>query len=375
MEGKQIRVGIIGVHPDLGWAAYAHLPALAQLPEYRVTALSHHQLETAQAAARKFGIAHAVSTTAELVNHPDVDLVVVAVKVPRHRELIEAALNAGKAVLSEWPLALDLAEAIAMRDLAQTKGLHTAIGLQTRSAPAIQFVRDRVAAGQVGRVISSTLIGSGIIWGNSVPQAHAHTLDPASGANMISVTLGHSLDAVLYALGGRFDDLVAKTATVRKTTRIEETGIDVPMTVPDQVAVAGLLDNGVFVNVHFRGGLSAASNFHWEINGDAGDIVVTTPIGYTGVGGFRVQAAKHGEALCDLAIPSGYSHGFEEGLTQSIAIAYRRLASDLREGTRLAPTFGDAVQLHRLVERILDAGETGQQSDESCSHLSAATSS
>lgn len=357
MESKEIRVGIIGVHPDLGWAAYAHIPALAQLSEYRVTVVSHHQLETAQAAARKFGIANAVGTTEELVNHPEVDLVVVAVKVPRHRELIEAALNAGKAVLSEWPLALNLADAIAMRDLARAKGLHAAIGLQTRAAPVIEFVRDLVAAGQVGRVISSTLIGSGIIWGNSIPQAHAHTLDPANGANMVSVTLGHSVDAVLYALGGRFDDFVAKTATVRKTTRIEETGTDVPMTVPDQVAVSGLLDNGVFVNVHFRGGLSAATNFHWETNGDAGDIVVTSPVAYTGVGGFRVQAAKHGEALRDLPIPSGYSHGFEDGLTQSIAIAYRRLASDLREGTHLAPTFGDAVRLHRLVERILNAGE------------------
>jgi predicted dehydrogenase len=158
---------------------------------------------------------------------------------------------------------------------------------------------------------------------------------------------------VLYALGGRFVDLTAKTATVRKTTRIDETGKDVPMTVPDQMAVSGLLDNGAFVNVHFRGGLSAASNFHWEINGSDGDIVVTSPVAYTGVGGFRIQAARHGEALRDLAIPAAYSLGFEEGLTQSIAIAYRRLASDLREGTQLAPTFGDAVQLHRLVDQIL----------------------
>lgn len=357
METKAIRIGIIGVHPQLGWAGLAHIPALAQLPEYQVTVVSHHQLEMARAAASKYGIAHAVATTEELVSHPEVDLVLISVKVKRHRELIEAALHAGKAVLCEWPLALDLDQAIAMRDLARAKGVHASIGLQTRAAPAINFVRALIAEGQAGRVVSSTLIGSGIIWGNSLPQAHMHTLDPANGSNMISVTFGHSIDAMLYALDARFVDLIAKTATVRKTTRIDETGEVVPMTVPDQLAVSGLLDNGAFVNVHFRGGLSAASNFHWEINGTDGDIVVTSPIGYTGMGGFRIQAARHGEALRDLPIPDAYTLGFAEGLTQSMAIAYRRLASDLREGTHLAPTFDDAVQLHRLVDQVLRAAE------------------
>jgi len=357
MEGRVIRVGIVGVHPELGWAGMAHIPALAQLPEYRVTVVSHHQLETARAAASKYGIAHAVATTEELVAHPEVDLVLITVKVTRHRELIEAALGSGKAVLCEWPLALDLEEAIAMRDLAKAKGIYAAIGLQTRAAPAVNYVRALIEAGQVGRVVSSTLIGSGIIWGNSMPQAHAHTLNPANGANMISVTFGHSIDAVLYTLGGQFVDLVAKTATIRKTTRIDETGEDVPMSVPDQMAISGLLDNGAFVNVHFRGGLSAASNFHWEINGAEGDIVVTSPVAYTGIGGFKVHMARHGEALRELAIPDTHTHGFAEGLTQSIAIAYRRLASDLRDGTRLAPTFDDAVQLHRLVEQVLHAGK------------------
>ena len=352
MDTNPIRVGLIGVHPQQGWAGLAHIPALKLLPEYRITAVSHHQLETARAAAEAFGIPNAVGSAEALAGHPEVDLVVVSVKVPRHRELIETALNAGKAVLSEWPLAVDLAEAVAMRDLARARGVHAAVGLQTRAAPAVSLVRDLIAEGAVGRVISSTLVGSGIAWGGTLPQTYAYTLDPANGATMTTITFGHSIDAVLTALGGRFVDLAAKTATVRKTIRIEETGQDVPMTVPDQIAVSGLLDNGIFLNAHFRGGLSSATNFRWEINGTEGDIVVTTPVGYTGVGGFRVQAAKPGEELRDVAIPASYSLGFEDGLTQSIAIAYRRLASDLRDGTRLVPTFDDAVELHRLIDAI-----------------------
>lgn len=42
MRGRPIRVGIIGVHPDRGWASTAHIPALRQLPEFALTVVSHH---------------------------------------------------------------------------------------------------------------------------------------------------------------------------------------------------------------------------------------------------------------------------------------------------------------------------------------------
>jgi predicted dehydrogenase len=83
MTGTPIRVGIIGAHPERGWAATAHLPGLKQLPQFRVTTVSHHSLETAQEAAAKFGIPNAVATTPELVNRSDVALVVITVKVTR----------------------------------------------------------------------------------------------------------------------------------------------------------------------------------------------------------------------------------------------------------------------------------------------------
>jgi predicted dehydrogenase len=353
MTYQPIRVGVIGVHPDKGWATLAHIPALALLPEFRLTAISHRDLDTAKAAAAKFGVPHAFDGAEKLANDPDVELVVVCVKVNEHRKLIETALNAGKAVLCEWPLSTDLGSAISIRDLASAKGLSTAVGLQTRAAPAIAFVRDLLADAHIGRVISSSFIGSGIVWGDTLPQSFAYTLNPEVGGSMVNVVVAHTLDAMLNALRSKFADVRARVASVRETIRIEETGQDVAMSVPDQVAVAGQLDNGVFVNAHFRGGMSGATNFHWEINGTDGDILVTSPAGYTGgMGGFRVQTAKPGGALADVDIPEAYSEGLEAGLTQSVALSYRRLASDLRDGTRLAPTFDDAVELHRLIKEI-----------------------
>lgn len=356
MISHPIRLGIIGVHPVKGWATVAHIPALKLLPEFTITTISHHQLDVAQAAASKFGIPNAVGSTEELVNHPDVDLVVVTVKVTHHLELVEAALNAGKSVLCEWPLSINLEEAIRLRDLAKAKGVYAVMGTQTRAAPAINFVRDMIRDGYVGRVISSTLVGSGILWGNELPEGYRYTLDPANGASMINVPFGHSVDAALYALDSRFGDFAAKTASIRKTVKIIETGKDVPIDVPDQVAVAGLLESGVFMNIHFRGGLSRGTNFHWEINGSDGDIIVTTPVGYFGEGGFRVQGGKGDETLHELEIPSSYAQGLDIGISQSIALAYKRLASDLQNGTRLSPTFDDAVELHRLIDAVENSG-------------------
>src|SRR5438477_7933256 len=90
-------VGIIVVSPVWGWAAAAHIPALRSLPNYEIRALSAHSEESARAASDAFGVSAVFSDHEQLVTQPDVDVVAVTVKVPHHRELVSAALAAGKA--------------------------------------------------------------------------------------------------------------------------------------------------------------------------------------------------------------------------------------------------------------------------------------
>src|SRR5207247_6669792 len=99
---KRIRVGIIGANPDRGWAAQAHIPALKSLSaDFEITALSTSRRDSADAAAKRFGVSLAFDNHQELVNNAAVDLVAVTVKVPHHLELATAALEAGKAVYCE----------------------------------------------------------------------------------------------------------------------------------------------------------------------------------------------------------------------------------------------------------------------------------
>src|SRR3954463_6427960 len=162
MSASTLGVGIIGVSPVRGWAATAHIPALHALPNYEIRALSARSAESARVAGEAFGVAATFSDYEELVTRGDVDVVAVTVKVPHHRELVSAALAAGKAVYCEWPLGRDLDDAKAMAALAVEKRVHTVVGLQGRQAPAIEFVGDLLGDGYVGEVLSTTMVGLSI---------------------------------------------------------------------------------------------------------------------------------------------------------------------------------------------------------------------
>src|SRR5947208_9329597 len=215
-------VGIIGVSPHRGWAATAHIPALRALPNYEIRALSAHSAESARAAGEVFGVGAVFSDHEEMVSQPDIDLVAVTVKVPHHRELVSAALAAGKAVYCEWPLGRDLDDARAMAALAAEQGVRTVIGLQARQAPAIEFVQELLNEGYVGEVLSTTMVGLSVP-GDVVSQPNAYMLDGTNGANEITIARGHSLDLLNHVLG-EFADLSAVPHPRMPFITIETTG-------------------------------------------------------------------------------------------------------------------------------------------------------
>src|SRR5438552_3192313 len=237
MPESTLGVGIIGVSPVRGWAATAHIPALRALPNYEIRALSAHSAESARAAGEKFGVSSVFSGHEQLVIQPDIDVVAVTVKVPHHRELVSAALAAGKAVYCEWPLGRDLDEARGMAALAAEQGACTVVGLQARQAPAIEFVRELLNDGYVGEVLSTTMVGLSVP-GDVVIQPNAYMLDKTHGANVLTIAVGHSLDILSYVLG-EFADLTAVSAVRRPLITVEEPGEQIVKTAPDQVAGIG----------------------------------------------------------------------------------------------------------------------------------------
>src|SRR5438876_6577243 len=106
MKAK-IRVGIVGATLTTGgsgWGAHAHVPALHALPDYELRAVCTAHDDTAKASAAAFGAPLAYHDIDAMVADPDIDLVVVSVRVPGHHDLVMKALHAGKAAFCEWPL-------------------------------------------------------------------------------------------------------------------------------------------------------------------------------------------------------------------------------------------------------------------------------
>ena len=362
-RSKKIRVGIIGADPDRGWAKQAHIPALKSLSDdFEITALSTTRRESADAASKLFGVPLAFDNHQELVNSPSVDVVAVTVKVPHHLELATAALNAGKAVYCEWPLGNGLKEAETLAALAKQKGVLAVSGLQARSAPSVAYVRDLIKQRYVGEVLSTTLIGSGMGWGPTVEPFNAYLNDKKNGATMLSIALGHAADALCHCLG-EIRELSATMTMRRKSFTVAGMGESKPMAVDDQVAVSGLLEGGAAFSIHYRGGSSRGTNLLWEINGTDGDLQLTADGGQAQLFEMTVRGGKGAQTSLEiLPVPEEYRWAPPQpGLGTNVAQAWARFACDYRQGTRLCPTFDDAVKRHRMLSAIETAAATGQR--------------
>jgi predicted dehydrogenase len=356
MSESTLGVGIIGVSPVRGWAATAHIPALRALPNYEIRALSAHSAESARAVGEAFGVDAVFADHQQLVTQPDVDVVAVTVKVPRHRELVSAALAAGKAVYCEWPLGRDLDDARAMAALAEEQGVRTVVGLQARQAPAIELVQELLSDGYVGEVLSTSMVGLSVL-GDVLVQPNAYMLDKANGANVLTIAVGHSLDLLNYVLG-EFADLSAVSDLRRPLITIEETGEQIVKTAADQIAVIGTLTSGATASIHIREAVAGGTGFLWEINGTDGTLQITADAAQPQIFPLTVAGARGGNEPTELAAAPGSRQNWpaltslEGAPAYNVARAYAAFAADVDNGTHTVPDFADAVRRHEVIAAI-----------------------
>ncbi|RVQ67100.1 Gfo/Idh/MocA family oxidoreductase [Croceicoccus ponticola] len=358
----RIGVGLIGYEVGRSWAAMAHVPALRGLPEFEIVAVSTTREESARAAATDIGIDRWFTSAQDLAACPQVDLVAVTVKVPHHLALVEAAIAAGKHVYCEWPLGNGLAEAEAMAAHVSAAGVRGVVGLQARCAPVMAYVRDIVAAGEIGEVLSTTMLGSGQEWADRVDPYNAYLIDKRNGATMLTIPFGHTVDALCHCLG-EFRQVSATSAIRQPFVRRTDTDEMLGKTSEDQWAVTGTLESGAVATVHYRAGSSRSVNFLWEINGTKGDLRIEADSGHAQIFDLRLYGGFGEErAVRALDVPAHYRWvppGIE-GAGTNVAQVYARFADDLRNGTRTAPDFAVAVMRHRLIAAIEAAAESGR---------------
>jgi predicted dehydrogenase len=226
-------------------------------------------------------------------------------------------------------------------------------------------LRDLVAEGYVGKVLSCTMIITTPAWGTEFTLDWAYMADRSNGNTLLSSPGGHSIDALCYCLG-ELKELSSVVANQRQQIKIVETGETIQMTAPDQVLISGVLQSGAIASIHLKGGTTNGTGFLFEIHGTEGAlaIVPADPCQetYIRVSEFTVRGAQAGKPLADLSIPERYRWvppAVPAGLPFNVAQLYMRMAEGISEGKSVSPDFDVAVKCHQLLDAIQKASDTG----------------
>jgi len=359
-----LRVGVIGANPDRSWASAVHLPALAALNGVELTAVATTRMASAEDAARRWGASHAFADAYELIAHPDVDVVTVALQMPRRGDLVESALAAGKNVYCEWPFALDAERAARLRDLAALAGVRTMVGLQLRKSAALRYFRDLVARGEVGEVLSVSLTYE-TPFSPLLPQRMAWIADTWRGVwpgqNHLAVVGGHVLDMFRYSTG-ELSEVSALLITRTPNLTIIETGERLAVTSPDHILLHGRLESGAAASAVIRFGGRTGDGLRIEVRGREGMLLLRSDSSSLVGAELNVAVARDAD-LRPLMVPASYQAmlpGADPAI-RNVGEAYAELARAIRAGKPAEPDFATATSLHRLLDAIAVSAATGRR--------------
>jgi len=148
MTTHRLRVGVLGAG---AWATFAHLPGFRRDSRCELVAIADPQFDLARAAAAQFEIPTAAADHRAVIERDDIDVIDVCTPSHTHFELASAALEAGKHVLCEKPVAYDFRDTRRAAQVARDKGLKTKLGFTFRYAPSMRYMRKLVADGFIGQ--------------------------------------------------------------------------------------------------------------------------------------------------------------------------------------------------------------------------------
>ena len=354
--GKAIGVGIIGASAERGWAKLSHVPAVQKLAALKLVAVASGSESKANEAAKAFGATRGYATGQDLIKDPAVDLVTIAVKVPDHRELVLAALDAGKHIYCEWPLGRNLAETQELAVAAKAAGVHVLIGLQTRMNPAMLHARALIASGAIGRPLAARIFSSTMAFGPKIEPAMEFAEDGANGVTLLTIQGAHTLDFSIAVLGP-FADLAGLSTTQYPTVTVGNSTTEQRRSISDRLILQARLDEGAALSLEVIGGRPPESTPFWmEINGENGDIRIEggAPRGFQS-GKLTLRLRGELQSVDEDEIVGMSSE------SANVASMYVALRDDILGDTWLSPDFDHAVRLSKLIDDVIVSSDSGSR--------------
>jgi len=218
----KIKTAVLGT----GFMGRVHTEAIRRLGNVEVVALAASPAREARALANAFDVHYVTGDWEQIVHHDDVEVVHVCTPNALHYPMAMAALKAGKHVLCEKPLAMNIAEAQEMVDYAETHNLVHATNHNLRYYPVVQHVRQMVARGDLGEIliVQGTYSQDWLLYDTDF---NWRILAEANGAARVVGDIGsHWMDMIQHLTGLSITSLCADTMIVHKTRKQPRTAIE-----------------------------------------------------------------------------------------------------------------------------------------------------
>ena len=359
-----LRVGILGTGPH---AMRQVLPAF-RAQGWEVGALCSIEPDLSDQAAR-LGIPVATADYRELVERDDLDAVAIVTPTPTHREIMLAAVAAGKHVLCEKPIAMNLQEARDMQTAAEAAGVTAMIDFEFRFTPARLHVQQLLVDGYVGEMrhaniellIERDLAGSDFTW---------H--DRAGLGGTLNEHGSHYIDMVRQWFG-EISDVSAHLHTFDADRRDPESGASVQAEADDFWTCTMTLASGGLVTLTQSWVSGVTQGLRVSIAGTAGALVVAqgdsmlsdAPIcgGKTRVWSSANSPQAGIEQLEEVPRPASLPP-LEDAPTWRIA-ALQRLIREfergVREGGSPAPNLEDGLRCQAVLDAVRESARDGRR--------------
>jgi predicted dehydrogenase len=354
MSDNAIRVGIIGADTRASWAQFSHIPAIQHLDAVTLSAVATRREDSAREAAAAFGAPKWFADPFAMIRDDSVDVVTVAVRVPAHRDLVRAAIEAGKAVYCEAPRGASLE---ATRELAASAGTgHTAIGLQGRLNPSVRRAAQIIAEGRIGRPLSARVVSTSSGFGPVTASPYEYFERAASGANLLTITTGHTLD-IIEALLGDITEVDARTEIFWPHPTLADTGATTTREVPDHAGVLAKVATGTVIAADIIGGVAPEeAAFRFGLRGSDGWLNLTGGTLFGVQGGDLTLSSS-----ADFDEPDKPAAPGTAGPALNVGELYALLARDIRTGSYSVPGFAEALHNSRLIDAVAVAASSGHR--------------
>jgi len=362
--------GFMGAAHSQGWRTAPRFFDLPAEPEMAV--IVGRDAERIEAARQKFGWAAAETDWRRIIDDPAIDIVDICTPGDSHADIAIAALDAGKHVLCEKPLANDVDEAERMADAARRaadRGVRSMVGFSYRRVPAIGVARALIADGRLGEIrqTRATYLQDWLVDENA---PMTWRLDKAlAGSGSLGDIGAHAIDMIQHLTGTTVDSVSGTLATfVTERPLLGETrGLGGTasekrgqVTVDDAAWFTGRLSSGVigsFEATRFATGRKNA--FRFEISGSRGAIAfdmeamnelqfydATAPAGERGF--TRILATEPEHPYAANWWPTGHALGYEHAFSHEVV----DFVTGIVAGRDPEPSFADGLQVQRVLAAV-----------------------